>query len=304
MIANEYSIEQTLNELGYDPLAALDPSNADRVPAERCKFDDSLRVLERHGAELLLPFLESEDSNAPIDVLHVFSEMRSNGSVLIGPALRYLGHPHPNARWYVLDGLLLYLRRLSPKVLTLGLCLANDKYSRIRKKVIEYIAGVPLEKLEAAQACLPSFVPSGPHRVGLNLLLQPGETGALISRMADEDRIVRCYLGAAVLRAAKSGDFPAICDDPALCDEVAFLRSKSDLMKKSAEWRNKISRPQTPVFEICPETRKIKGDIDGYGEIPDDDLDQAMGELEDSVKARQLEQLDRLPVSRKGDETA
>lgn len=297
MISNEHSIEQTLYELGYDPLVALNPNDAHNVPEGRSKFDDSLTVLERHGAKLLLPFLESEDPETLIDALHVFSEMRCSGAALIGPALRRLGHPHPSARWYTLDALLIYLRRLSPEVLALGLSLANDKYARVRKKVIEYIAGIPPEKLEGAHACLPPFVPREPHRIGMNLLMQPEKIDVLVDRIPGESRIVGGYMGAAVLRAAKSGNFVMISDSQAACEEVAFLRAKLDLMQQSAEWRKKLGKPQKSVFEACPETLKIKGDIDGYGEIPDDDLEQAMGELDDSVKARQLEQLDRLPMS-------
>ncbi|WP_282611222.1 hypothetical protein [Pelagibius sp. Alg239-R121] len=297
MTRKEQSIEQTLNELGYDPLAVLGPKNAHCVPDGRCKFDDSLKVLERHGAELLLPFLESEDLKTLLDALHVFSEMRSSGEVLIGPALRYIGHPHPSARWYALDGLLLYLRRLPPKVLTLGLCLANDRCFRVRKKVIEYIAGIPCEKMEVACSCLPPFVPSDPHRDGLTLLLQPEATGSLIERIADEDSVVGCYIGAAILKAAKSGDFATIGNDSSVCEEVVFLRAKLDLMRESAAWRSKFAGPYDYVFEVCPETLKIKGDLDGYGEISNEDLEQAMGELEDSVKARRFEQLDRLPMT-------
>lgn len=260
-------------------------------------FEDSLKLLGRHDARLLLPFLESEDPDTLINALHVFSEMRSPGAALIGPVLRRLGHPHPSVRWYTLDGLLLYLRRLPPKVLTLGLCLANDHSISVRKKVIEYISGIPLEKLEAACDILPSFVPRGPHQAGLKLLRHPAEIEALLEPVGKEDRVHGCYAAAAILKAAKSDNFVTIPDGYGDSEEVAFLRSKLNLMRTSTVWRARVFGSQTPVFEICPETLKIKGDLDGYGEVPDDRLEQAMGELDDSVKARNLEQKDRLPAT-------
>lgn len=47
------------------------------------------------------------------------------------------------------------------------------------------------------------------------------------------------------------------------------------------------------VLDINPETGKLRGDVPTSEEIPDESVEQALGEVEESLGVRQIEQMDK-----------
>ncbi|MET1256300.1 hypothetical protein [Aliikangiella maris] len=230
MIEYQKNLKPILKSFGYNPLEAIEAGDNQSIPSGRHIFEDALKVLEMYGVDLLIPLLKSENSNTVTNALHVFSELGRKGEILIDDVVPYLDSEDESARWYVLDGLLSHLVDLPIQYIVMGLKTANDESTRVRKKAVEFISALSINKIKAAQKFLQEQLEQ--HKKGLDILSEPTKGECLLDKYLDDERVFSCYLFAKIIKQAKLGELIEIKDNQITDTIVEFVVLKLELLKK------------------------------------------------------------------------
>ena len=261
MIERDSIAGRITSEFGYHPLEALNPANAKTVPKGRSINEDVFKVLRKHGAELLLPYLTGEDTQESLNAVYIFSEMGGNTSRLVDAATKYISHTYGGARRDAMEGLLPHASNLSACVLAECLRAASDVEVRVRIKAIDFLAALPIERIESAQDFLTEQDHADQHKKGLEVLRQKAEIESLIDQVAGDDKVVSCYICAKILRLAKSGSFMSFKDKQINCGELDVVRAKVNVLKRRAEKNINKKGVNHDLFEFDPTTLKVKGPL-------------------------------------------
>lgn len=218
--------------LGYDPINALVLGSKAIVPAGRSKFEDALKLVSNESADLLRPLLRSGLEPSCTNALYVFSEMTAKKNAeLVDDVIPFLLHPDPSARWYVLDGLLGHLSKLSAIQTAAVLRTCEDKEQRVRNKAFEVIAAMPLDNISDAIDAMGSEEAVDYHREGVDLQRHPYSQIAVETALTKANTILKCYVFGALIREAKMGYSHSI-PDIVTGEEAQHLREKIQLIEK------------------------------------------------------------------------
>lgn len=196
-----------LTSFGYNPLSALTQGGLHQVPSGRSVFEDTLILIEKYGVGLLRPLLLSEKSQTAINALHVYSELKpEHGKLLIPDVIDFLYHKDPSARWYVMEGLIVNVKYVSVDIIGHVLEIISDDSNRVRKKIVEFIAAVHIERLVSAIELMPpNAYNSLEHKNGRAYIDMPIE--AIAEKIPLGSEIERIYAYASILRWGYKGVF-------------------------------------------------------------------------------------------------
>ena len=227
--------ETIREEFGYDPIETLSKDIWDEIPTGRIVMSDATTAVARVGAEVLRPLIVDGRPNISSRALRIFSELGKAGAVLVNEVLDVLDHPYETARWDALDGLTYHLSALTPKQVSKAIVLASDPKPLVRTKVIEFLAAVPVSKIEAAHNFIDPNDHLAEHEKGLEFLKSPVSANMTVEAISKSGMVTSCYVLASLIVAANSGKSVEIPEGIIESEEVAYVLRRMKLKARLAK---------------------------------------------------------------------
>jgi HEAT repeat protein len=171
--------------------------------------NDLIGEFYTHGypVEKLIPLLRSDDDETVKTGAFLAEELGTKAAPLMPELMRLLGHQDRNVRYDILDAVLVAASSSDGEVIARAITLMTDPDRAVRSKALNFLARADREQLVAG---LP-HVADREVSAGLGWLVEVEKSAVdeeVVSRLGDEDRLVRWFAAVAAARAFRRSPDP------------------------------------------------------------------------------------------------
>lgn len=162
--------------------------------------------------ENLRPLLVHENEDFVRIGVWIASELGEKGAPLLSDVVSLLSHPRKEVRFSAIDCVLAWAAHSNAIEIVSTISLLDDPESGIRWKVMDFLARVSLEQLQAALSYLDVTEPQSAQARGLRWLLSSDARNdkEVISTLQSEDGFLRKYGVVAATRMARVNRDPVV----------------------------------------------------------------------------------------------